>query len=347
MYTPIMFANNLKIADIPEKSGWKDIFETAAKETDRVIPWLWYNEGLLNREYDGEFSYLNEALLKHRDTLYRTMVNEKIPEDHDDDCVLAREAVTMFLMADRWSKDKEVFSFDPELELALTDTDEIAVPIKVLDRIPYNCFYVDFAEDGIFKSNFHGVFVNIVPVPGRTGYILMLQRVKEDGRSMFGHVALIPDDGNTDAKFIFNRKNIWHEDGLDRNKDWKEFSLFILNAILYLCAENSEIKENETTKRTYRPSKTVRNKFSELRKWDCGYRFGASVRKCKADSETTVRKPSDKPRHTPVAHTRRAHWHHYWTGKNRETLILKWLPPIAVGNGEKVAVIHRKEEKNG
>ena len=31
-------------------------------------------------------------------------------------------------------------------------------------------------------------------------------------------------------------------------------------------------------------------------------------------------------------HTRRGHWHHYWTGtKDNRKLILKWTAPIFVG----------------
>lgn len=40
-------------------------------------------------------------------------------------------------------------------------------------------------------------------------------------------------------------------------------------------------------------------------------------------------------------HTRKAHWHHYWVGKGRKELVLRWIAPTVVGTGECVATIHR------
>jgi hypothetical protein len=113
------------------------------------------------------------------------------------------------------------------------------------------------------------------------------------------------------------------------------------------------VQESQTTKKTYRPSPTVKNKFSEVRKWECGYRFGSEVRKKKLeikkneDSAPVNEKKSQldvgKPRKfTP--HTRRAHWHHYWTGPRggKRTLILHWIPPLFIGDtAPEEAVIHR------
>lgn len=42
---------------------------------------------------------------------------------------------------------------------------------------------------------------------------------------------------------------------------------------------------------------------------------------------------------------RRAHWHHYWVGKGRTELILKWIEPVFVGSGEVSAVKHRVEQE--
>ena len=54
-----------------------------------------------------------------------------------------------------------------------------------------------------------------------------------------------------------------------------------------------------------------------------------------------------KTRHSSTvrAHVRRAHWHHYWTGKGRTELVLRWIAPTLVGSGEKPATIHRVSDK--
>ena len=112
-----------------------------------------------------------------------------------------------------------------------------------------------------------------------------------------------------------------------------------------------KISENPVTKNTYRPTKTVRNKFSEVRKWDCGYRFGSEVRKMtninskenKAEEPDLCGERDSQIHRSPVAHTRRAHWHHYWTGprKGERQLILKWIAPTYVCGQTKVAIIHK------
>lgn len=37
-------------------------------------------------------------------------------------------------------------------------------------------------------------------------------------------------------------------------------------------------------------------------------------------------------------HVRRAHWHHYWVGKGRTTLEVRWIEPVLVLPGDKKEV---------
>lgn len=119
----------------------------------------------------------------------------------------------------------------------------------------------------------------------------------------------------------------------------------MLNALLYLCSENAEIRENAVTKNTYRPSNRVRNKFSEIRKMDCGFVYGSEVRKHRKVHEEQQKERKSREttpiRHAMRPHTRKAHWHHYWVGKGRKELVLRWIAPTVVGTGECVATIHR------
>lgn len=171
-------------------------------------------------------------------------------------------------------------------------------------------------------------------------------RVKEDGRSMSGKIALVPQDDD-DGTFIFDKNDI-PQNNVDRNRDWLIFGFFLINTLLYLCADNNEIHESALTKQTYRPSTRIRNKFSEIRKWECGYRYGAEVRKLKTasdDKKETSSHAAPAPRKTVIEHTRRTHWHHYWVGKrntDERKLILHWIPPTFVrGTKCDAAVIHK------
>lgn len=89
-----------------------------------------------------------------------------------------------FLIVEVWKPDKEVYRFDAELEFALSDIEEIEVPVRILDRLPYQTFYLEFAEDGIYSSHFHGAFIHLIKEG--LGYHLYVMRLTEDGKGMFG-----------------------------------------------------------------------------------------------------------------------------------------------------------------
>lgn len=350
MYTPLMIAQIMDIRKQPFHNRWTEVIKETLKENDEVMSFVWYDTDFLNPSYTGKYQYINDVLLKHRSQMYKAMTGKaEIPKDPIEDRALAAELFASYLVPNKWAANKQVYKFDAELELSLAESEDIKLPVRVLDRLPYGTFYIDFADNGIFKSNFHGAFINIVP--HGQGYLLYIERIKEDGRVMFGHVALIPD--NKDGVFFFNRENVSPENEADRNKDWQEFGFFLLNALLYLCADNAEIKESEVTKRTYRKSNSIKNKFSEIKQWECGYRYGASIHSKKAEQTsaktndetglTSAKEEQARSKRTIVAHTRRAHWHHYWVGPRdgERKLILHWIPPTYVtGQQTEVAVIH-------
>lgn len=73
----------------------------------------------------------------------------------------------------------------------------------------------------------------------------------------------------------------------------------------------------------------ILDKAGEVRGLDVGIRVGAALRKARRRYEGTEN-PGTGARKR--AHTRRGHWHHYWTGpKNGERkLILKWTAPTFI-----------------
>lgn len=71
-------------------------------------------------------------------------------------------------------------------------------------------------------------------------------------------------------------------------------------------------------------------------------RIGKELKVPKSRETTSIR-------HAMRPHTRKAHWHHYWVGKGRKELVLRWIAPTVVGTGERVATIHRvrNEQEDG
>lgn len=347
MYTPLYFVKNLDLNNQSYNNKWIKTIKQTLLDIDDVLLFIWYDTDFMNPSYNGKFKYINDILLSDRSQMYKIMTgNGEIPKDQEEDRALAAELFTSYLIPNKWAANKQVYKFDSELELALADSEEIKLPVRILDRLPYQTFYLEFAEDGIFRENFHGVFVNIVREGN--GYLLYAERIKEDGRVMFGKAALVPND-DEDGVFIFD-KNDFSCDESDRNVDWPEFCFYMLNAILYLCADNAEIQESSVTKNTYHPSGRIKNKFSEIRQWECGYRYGLEIRsqkKQKKSSDNCREQTSElniRIKRSLPAHIRRAHWHHFWIGpRNGERkLILHWIPPVYVSGTEcQVAVVHK------
>lgn len=343
-YTPLMFAQLMDVSTCPENT-LTNILRRVISEGDDAMQFLWFNTDFMNPSYDGHYRYINDFLAKYRSKLYGSFTGSTvIPDDEEQDRALAAEAFSTTYIVNIWAKSKQVYKFDAELELSLADSDRIELPVRILDRLPHRTFYIDFADDGIFKSNFHGAFIHIAPE--KTGYLVYIMRVKDDGRSMSGKIALVSQN-DENATFIFDKNDI-PQDDVDRNKDWRLFGFFSINALLYLCADNNEIHESALTKQTYRPSTHIKNKFSEIRQWECGYRYGTELRKNKTksnDNDASASTNLPTSRKQVIEHIRRAHWHHYWVGKRNSTerkLILHWIPPTLVhGQTCDVAVIHR------
>ena len=59
------------------------------------------------------------------------------------------------------------------------------------------------------------------------------------------------------------------------------FRLFLLQFLMYLSSKEPDINESPDTINTYRPSSVIRNKYSEIRKWEVGVRYGEKIRQFK------------------------------------------------------------------
>lgn len=216
MYTPLYFAKIMDLNSQSYNNKWTRVIKQTLLNIDDVLLFIWYDTDFMNPSYEGKFKYINDILLSGRSQMYKMMTgNDEIPEDPEEDRALAAELFSSYLMPNKWAANKQVYKFDSELELALADSEEIKLPVRILDRLPYQTFYLEFAEDDIFRKNFHGAFINIVRK--ENGYLLYTERVKEDGRVMFGKAALVPND-NEDGIFIFD-KNDFSCDESDRNVD--------------------------------------------------------------------------------------------------------------------------------
>lgn len=347
-YIPLELARQMNIRKFPYNNVWTRTIDQMSADINDALEFLWFDTDLLDPEYKGKYEFVNNLLLEKRSEMYKMMTgSSKIPKNPEEDRGLSAELFSSWLTPSKWAENKQVYKFDAELEMSLADSEEIHLPVRILDRLPYHTFYLEFAPDGIFRNNFHGAFVHIVQK--ETGYLVYIERVKEDGRVMFGSLPLVAED-NQDATFLFSKEHFLCDESCERNIDWREFGFFLINALLYLCADNAEVQESAVTKSTYKPRKEIKNKFSEVRQWECGYRYGAEIRRKKMNrkkeegvDKAAASTTSLRIRRSLPAHTRRAHWHHYWTGPRtgERKLILHWIAPVFVSGTEcGVAVVH-------
>ena len=110
---------------------------------------------------------------------------------------------------------------------------------------------------------------------------------------------------------------------------------------LYVCSDQADIRENPKQKGIYRPrqpGQPIKDKFREIDMKDVGVVIGHTLRRAEQESSAPQSNPSadeTKQGSHKRPHTRRGHWHHYWTGPKsapeQRKLILKWTHPMLVG----------------
>ena len=116
----------------------------------------------------------------------------------------------------------------------------------------------------------------------------------------------------------------------------KEIIILVMQLICYMNVKEPDIEISNDTKQYYRPSKskTIKNKYSEVYKQDVGIRIGKKITQnynnMKTAQETQTRKAQETGRKPPIPHFRSAHWHKYYTGKNRVNQELRWIEPVFV-----------------
>lgn len=77
--------------------------------------------------------------------------------------------------------------------------------------------------------------------------------------------------------FDFIKDLIWTGDSY--RTQWfigglSNYRLFLLQFLMYLSSKEPDIIESTDTINTYKPSVIIKNKYSEVRKWNVGCRYG-------------------------------------------------------------------------
>lgn len=249
---------------------------------------------------------------------------------------------------ERWSRNKQVFQPDPYFTEALLHTDGLELTKEQITHLPVDTFYIDFTDVPLFDPIVGAVvYVRIKDTQVDVVEYLLSKdllyysfytggRLDENGMiklNMNNFVGKPYLEYDTTFNGNHNKKVI--ESVIDRT----QVSLFGVQMISYLTSREPDITENPITKSTYKKTSTVKNKFSEVQKWDVGVRFGKSIQSRLTEAQNESRKSNSRSgnhngsrvRKSPVPHFRCAHWHKYWVGQGRKKCEVRWVEPTLVG----------------
>lgn len=268
-------------------------------------------------------------------------------------------AQTIFALAP-WRLSKEVYVIDEDLKNFLFEQDgELDVPDEILLQLPYPCFYVELPNTYYRADKIHGFFVTLEYDIINSDKELKPVFLTEDG-SVFSYSIHIGAKTIDESVDMLDKQALENTNGnkelkrlaLRAMQDSAETKIFlkqILQVILYILAQNAEIAQNSEQSFITKRGKTIKDKYSEIRKWDVGIRVGAAIRQQKMREQSEQPERNQNGHNSPRPHMRRGHWHHFWTGPKTEPderkLILKWLSPMTVAaNPDDTPIVLHKVE---
>ena len=242
-----------------------------------------------------------------------------------------------------WRRSKIVYSFDPDLAAALAEQaedvqDTDVLPCDLLMHLPYPCIYVKAPN---MLEDTDGFFAWIEYDMTREAPELRVQWMLPDMEYSVAQVLhLLP--GQTIKECILDtihttQENLGEDIKLqDVDVGTARVVLSAIQLILYLVSENAEITPaSGPVEGVYTPGGVIElrkakgDKASQVIEMAVGVRVGAALHTARRAAETGKAAGGGGAKRS---HTRRGHWHHYWTGPLQGTrrLLLKWTAPTII-----------------
>ena len=241
------------------------------------------------------------------------------------------------VVASYWRKCKQVYTFSREFYDMLVDMDDFEIGWTLYDHLPYETFYLELEN----HESIEGILVKYTKEPKRC---ILYTICGKEGKTHSINSGIIDPRKTGSYKSFFETEVYANKANMNAPEVVlvRKALAFLLQACMYLCAKNADIEENPNQRDIYRPSSTIKNKFSEIRKWDVGVRV---IKAHKAAQVVVEPKTNDteSARRRPRQHWRKAHWHTYWIGpRDERTKVVKFIAPILVNdnNDDMPVVIH-------
>ena len=254
-----------------------------------------------------------------------------------------------------WGETKQVYKVDKDFMHELSNTQNLKIPASSIKHLPVDIMYIDFS-DSEFLNPIIGAFVYTVLYTEQPQLAVVMV---SDQMVLFSYystleydkdgIAEIPEDAVPKTPFV--AVNMSGKDVLATsysNDPRTEIVKSIYQIIVFLSAQNTDIQENPVSRQHYRPfpASAPKDRFSEVRTWDVGVRYGKAIRLSKPGKPARISEPVDADANSPEGkeetkkkrkamrpHLRCAHWQRYRVGKGRKEIRVNWILPVMVGVG--------------
>lgn len=276
---------------------------------------------------------------------------------------------SLFYITHFWRYAKAIYDFSPNFLSMLEQTEDAPIYVDILKRMPYRDFVMPLPTglnyDGMFvhvefdesygKNDIDTLFL-LCPfksAPKREDISFKMEMQWCLSGKMFlksfydARTAILESKKNGEGKAgdisaFSSQKSLANMDDAVVKADHQQMARCLriaVSACYYLASKNAEIKEVRISK-SERPvlytSHYGKPKRVAVKAYQVGYTLGKSFEQQLATHSTVSRQTTGPTGGLTVRpHVRRAHWHHYWTGKGRTTLEVRWIEPTLVLPGGK------------
>lgn len=364
--------NSLKDTKIPVVINYLENHDVDNR--DFLIDLAIYSSDVLfmKRKYEGPLEDFNRLILDNKELLIAKL--KEVNNYGDLRRLLARDfqlttSIELFLVYKQIYQVDAVFMND----LIQTQYGNPTVPLSIFKHLPYESFYLDLEDANICK-HIYGTFITVRVKAKKLEVICQIigktsdETNRPESEGYFGtHTCRVVLDCNDVSTSNTTDEDIqidcdvsqFDEDDLHLNTileaiydNWPGSGLWdmcfmwyvIVPFLMYLNSDKSDIQDRPVRKSVQRRIKSNSASLTDqLKISEVGYVYGCSVRKYKKNNQkNTSHATKDVVSQTKRSHMRRAHWHRYRCGKNRQDVRLIWMPPMYIqGNSDSAVTIHK------
>ena len=326
-------------------------------EPEDLLAYL-LDPNFLTKKYRGYLEKLNENLIKQHNI-------EKITGNHRIQIFTAvREYMLSVALSKAWERYRFVFIPDQEFTQHLLATDDFEFSSDVLTYLPSDSFFLDYKN--ITNIETRGVFITI---DSDDKYVYVYAIFIEDdypeknlgfafGSKIQGQTIITKLLKHQTLKFsewltqegvayqIVPGKHFFNKQTMVINQLDLEngpiIRMLTLKLLMYLSSKNPDLQMDKYWKKQKSRLERLKKDTNNIpEEWDIGARYGDVIRHNKKKQHNNESNNTNGTHKRPKAHIRSAHFHLYWTGKNKTIPEIKFLSPITI-NGDNIIPVIRK-----